>query len=196
MDKPWTVILSFVGVFVAGAVFGGLFTLRFERPVAPAPIAVQETKPAVTQPVVTTPPAAGASAPGAQAGTTTAAAPAPAQPRGIAPALMRQFTQRLSPTPDQTRKIRLFVSRASDDLQRLQREHLQDTTRVTERMYEDVAAILSPEQRTQLEKMRQEMLERVRKEREKRGEIQAKAAPANSARRPNAPEGSNPPAKD
>ena len=28
MDRPWKVILAFVGVFIAGAVFGGFFTLR------------------------------------------------------------------------------------------------------------------------------------------------------------------------
>jgi len=37
-------------------------------------------------------------------------------------------------------------------------------------MYEDVAALLTPEQRAKLEKMRQEMRERVRREKEKRGE--------------------------
>ena len=28
MDKPWKVILAFVGVFIAGSVFGGFFSLR------------------------------------------------------------------------------------------------------------------------------------------------------------------------
>ncbi|MSU51464.1 MAG: hypothetical protein EXS37_20650, partial [Opitutus sp.] len=77
---------------------------------------------------------------------------------------MNQLTKRVSPTPSQREKIRPIVSRASEDTQRLQREHLQDTARVSERMYEDVAALLTPEQRTQLEKMRQEVRERVRKE--------------------------------
>lgn len=30
MNRPWKVIVVFVGVFIAGAVFGGLFALRFQ----------------------------------------------------------------------------------------------------------------------------------------------------------------------
>jgi hypothetical protein len=89
---------------------------------------------------------------------------------------MRQLTQRLSPSPEQQKAIRPIVSRAAEDLQRMQKEHLADTTRTTERMYADVAALLSPAQRTQLEQMRQEMLERVRKVREKRDEAAADGA--------------------
>jgi hypothetical protein len=56
MDVPWKVILAFVGVFIAGAVFGGVFTMgvsarRFangprqslpvERPVQQFPVVPQ-----------------------------------------------------------------------------------------------------------------------------------------------------------
>ena len=155
MDRPWKVISAFVGVFIAGAVFGGFFTLRSVDRVVDAargegtPAKAPATKPAPAAP----------------------AAPAPA--KGIAPQVMRQLTQRLSPTPEQQKAIRPIVSRAAEDLQRMQREHLADTTRTTERMYADVSALLTPAQRTQLEQMRQEMLERVRKVREKRDETPA-----------------------
>ena len=153
MDKPWKVISAFVGVFIAGAVFGGFFTLRsVDRVVDAARGQGTQAK--------------------AQAGKQVpAVAPAPA--KGIAPQVMRQLTQRLSPTPEQQKAIRPIVSRAAEDLQRMQREHLADTTRTTERMYADVSALLTPAQRTQLEQMRQEMLERVRKVREKRDETPA-----------------------
>ena len=186
MDKPWKVISAFVGVFVAGAVFGGVFTLgtstrwwrnelKAHRQADLPPVALRE------QPPARPPGPQGGPAPAGKAtGPTQPAQPAQAQsgqpPQNrIVPAVMTQFTKRLSPTPDQREKIRSIVSRASDDLLRYQREHWQDTTRVTERMYEDVSALLSPEQRVQLEKMRQEMLERVRNAREKqRSESQAK----------------------
>ena len=155
MDRPWKVILAFVGVFIAGAVFGGFFTLRSAARVAE-----------VTRPK-TTPAKAPANKP---------APGAPAAGKGIAPQVMRQLTQRLSPTPEQQKAIRPIVSRAAEDLQRMQKEHLADTTRTTERMYSDVAALLTPAQRTQLEQMRQEMLERVRKVREKRDETPAEGA--------------------
>ena len=134
MDRPWKVILAFVGVFIAGAVFGGVFTARSaDRPAKAAKQAGKE--------------------PGGR----------------IYPQLMRQFTQRLNPTVEQQKAITPIVARAAEDLQRSQRDHLADTTRATERMYEDVAALLTPEQRAKLEKMRQEMRERVRREKEKRG---------------------------
>jgi Spy/CpxP family protein refolding chaperone len=154
MDRPWKAILAFVGVFIAGAVFGGFFTMRSagkwltaarSRP-TPVPVAKSV---AVKSPTGKDAPPAGR----------------------IYPQVMRQFTQRLSPTPEQQKAIRPIVSRAAEDLQRMQRDHLADTTRTSERMYADVAAILTPVQRIKLEQMRQEMLERVRREREKRGEV-------------------------
>ena len=155
MDRPWKVISAFVGVFIAGAVFGGFFTLRsVDRVVDAARGKSNSAKAPATKPAPAAP-----------------AAPAPA--KGIAPQVMRQLTQRLSPTPEQQKAIRPIVSRAAEDLQRMQREHLADTTRTTERMYADVSALLTPAQRTQLEQMRQEMLERVRKVREKRDETPA-----------------------
>ena len=176
MDKPWKVIFAFVGVFIAGAVFGGLFTLRSSAG-RPAPEPVRH----IQEPVVVT--------------TTTKAAPNHQEKDGkirqkelqsvggIAPALMRRFTQRLNPTVEQRKAISVVVGRAAEDLQRAQRDHLMETERLTSRMYEDVSAVLTPEQRIQLEQMKQETLERVRKEKERqRQESQykgaGKAAPA------------------
>ncbi len=155
MDHPWKVISAFVGVFIAGAIFGGFFTMRS----AGRWLVTEKQRPAPVSP------AKSSKSSGAQSGAS--------QGQGrIAPQVMRQLTQRLSPTPEQQKAIRPIVSRAAEDIQRMQREHLADTARTTERMYADVAAILTPEQRTKLEQMRQEMLERVRREREKRGELQ------------------------
>jgi Spy/CpxP family protein refolding chaperone len=150
MDKPWKVVLAFIGVFIAGAVFGGLFTVGTARR---AVVANNPNGPATPSTVVT-PPATKAS-----------------QPPQIAPAIIRQITQRLSLTAEQKEKIRPIVTRAGEDLQRLRRENLQDTTRVMERMYADVSATLTPEQRVELEEMRRKMQERVENERKKRGEL-------------------------
>ena len=155
MDKPWKVISAFVGVFIAGAIFGGVFTMRSSSKW----LAAERGK--------TSPPPAAKPTPTGKQG--TPASPAPAAK--IAPQVMRQLTQRLNPTPEQQKAIRPIVGRAAEDLLRMQREHLADTTRTTERMYSDVAAVLTPEQRTKLEQMREEMLERVRREQEKRGEL-------------------------
>ena len=201
MDKPWKVIFAFLGVFMAGAVFGGLFTLRasakrfaseleLSRANPPASAVLVKESPA---PAVVTAPVAPAQA-AAQPPTKTAPTP---QDRNVI-VVMRQLVQRVSPTSDQQKAMRTIVARATEDLQRLQREHWQDTTRVTERMYEDLGAVLSPEQRTQLEQMRQEMLERVRKAKEKqRLESQTRAAtrssqPPQGNRKAGPPEAANP----
>lgn len=203
MDKPWKVIFAFLGVFMAGAVFGGLFTLRasakrfaseleLSRAANPPPtVVVKESPPAAPVTTPATAPAQATTQPPAKA------TPTP-QDRNVI-VVMRQLIQRVSPTSDQQKAMRVIVARATEDLQRLQREHWQDTTRVTERMYEDLGAVLSPEQRTQLEKMRQEMLERVRNAKEKqRLEAQSRAAarpanpPANPNRKPGPPEAANP----
>lgn len=149
MDQRWKVVLAFIAVFVAGAVFGGVFTLRAagkhfadRNPGSSAP-----AQPQVAAPRPKAPPQA-----------------------GIAPALMRQFTQRLTLTNEQRIKIRPLVGRAAEDLARLRRENLADTTRVMERMYRDVNEWLTHEQRKELGAMRRKMQEKVAEERKKRGD--------------------------
>lgn len=168
MDKPWKVILAFVGVFIAGAVFGGVFTLRSAGK-GPAGGKAKATAPAAAK----------------SGGTTGPAIQSSAVATRVAQQVMRQLQQRLSPTPEQQKAIRPIVSRASEDLQRMQREHFADITRTTERMYADLAPILTPEQRGKLQQMREEMLDRSRRELEKRGEVAAK--PAASPTRPAQP---------
>lgn len=171
-----------MAVFMAGAVFGGLFTLRASNKRLSEWRAVerQMAVPAVVAPApAAAAPKAGANPPAAQ--------PSKAP---IMPALMQQFTKRLKLTTPQRDKMRPIVGRASEDLQRLRQENesdrqrnLADTVRVTERMYEDVAALLTPEQRTELETMRQQMQERTDKERKRRGEISAAIEAAMKAER-------------
>ena len=187
MDKPWKVIFAFVGVFIAGAIFGGLFTLR-----ASAKLFAYEERSQRSQP-----PPTKARPPGQAPQATAKAQPVPAQPpRPISVVLMRQISLRVNPTPEQMKRIRIVCARAADDLMRLYRDSQLDQRRVMDRMYEDAAEVLSPEQRGQLEKLRQEFLEKERRDREKRGELAAKASAARAAGKAGPPEGSNPPAKD
>ncbi|MEX2044511.1 MAG: hypothetical protein WD941_04095 [Opitutus sp.] len=170
MDRPWKVIFAFVAVFMAGAVFGGLFTLRASgKRFATAPFAGGKTR--IEKRAVGAP--SGTSVPGAQAG-------------GIAPAMMRQFAHRLNLTPEQREKISPVLGRAAEDWQRLRRENVEGSTRVNERMYGDVAALLTPGQRVELEIMRKQMRERIRNAREKIG------APSDGARRPGEPSPNGP----
>lgn len=170
MDLPWKVISAFVAVFIAGAVFGGVFTLgssvrRSTEQAASPPAQPLNPLPASTQP---RPKVAGPAAPGAMN---------LARGNAIQPQLMRRFTQQLDLTPEQKKAIEPIVARASDDFQRLRRENLADTARVTDRMYSDVFAMLTADQREELERMRKETLERVQREKQRQAETAAAAAP-------------------
>ncbi len=177
MEKPWKVVIAFLVVFVAGAVFGGVFalgvnarrqsTLVRSSP-TPAPEPVATVNPPTPNPTATVP----------------VPQPVPKKlvlaglPAGaLSPQLIRQFTQRLELTPGQRQRIRPFIDRASEDILRLRQENLADTARVTERMYEDISATLTPAQRTELEKMRVQMQERVRAEQSKRAEQNKRVEP-------------------
>jgi hypothetical protein len=99
----------------------------------------------------------------------------------ITPQLMRQFNRSLNLSADQKEKIQPIVSRAGEDFQRLREENLADVTRVNERMYADVSAVLTMEQRVELQAMRQRFEDRIQAERQKRAE----AAAADAANRAN-----------
>lgn len=159
MDKPWKVVLAFLGVFVAGAVFGGVFALR----AAGKRLAERAPEKTVATPLPSTP----------------SQPKAPGQ-TGVGPTLLRQFTRELSLTNAQREKIRPVVNRAAEDLQRLRkrtiemnRENLENTTIVMERMYEDVAGSLTQDQRRDLDDMRRNWQQKVAEERRRRGEMLA-----------------------
>jgi hypothetical protein len=171
VQSPWKAILAFVAVFIAGAVFGGVFTLRASgRRLADLPPRNDHPVVAPVAPVVTTtttpttPPAKATPSP-VKSG--QPAAPQPIIAAQVGPSVMRQFTQRLNLTAEQRKSIRPIIDRATEDWQRLRKENLENTARVAERMYSDIAEHLSSGQREQLEDMKQKMQERFLQEREK-----------------------------
>ena len=184
MNAPWKVIAAFVGVFIAGAIFGGVFTLRVStgRTAAPVPAgqSLAQLPPSPHRPVV--------------AGPEVKAQPAAAAPKlALTPTLLRQLTQRLNLTPDQREKVRPVVNRASEDFLRLRQENLAANARVTERMYADVSAQLTPAQRSQLETMREEMQQRVQAERKRRADTAAAEAASRASANPDQPSGKRAP---
>jgi hypothetical protein len=158
MEVPWKVILAFVGVFIAGAVFGGVFTIgvsarRFAnlpRQPQPAERPLQQMPP-VAQPKVQV------AGPQVQKSGREVTRGNP-----ITPVLMNQFTRKLSGLTDvQKESLRKTLGRAGEDLLRLRQENFSDVGRVTERMYADVSAVLTMEQRAELETMRRQTEERM-----------------------------------
>ena len=180
MDVPWKVILAFVGIFIAGAVFGGVFTMgvsarRFANtPRVPAAV----ERPIAQFPAVTPPKTevAGPLAP--------KSGPAQLRSNPITPVLMNQFMRKLSGLTDpQKESLRKTLGRAGEDLHRLRQENFSDVARVTERMYADVSAVLTIEQRAELETMRKQMEERLQADGKRRKE----AAAAEAAQRASGP---------
>ena len=177
MDVPWKVILAFVGVFIAGAVFGGVFTVGVSARRSPPPRQPQPADRGIAQFPPVAQPKAQVAGPQAPKGATSTARPNP-----ITPVLMNQFTRRLSGlTPTQKDSLRVILGRAGEDYHRLRQENLSDVARVTERMYADVSGVLTLEQRADLEKMRNQVEEKLRADRQKRAEAAAAAAAERAA---------------
>lgn len=191
MEKPWKVIAAFLGVFVAGAVFGGLFSAGVaKRPAAANPPPQQPTHGHVV-PLL----------PGEhKKGVANAPFPGPGPgpvPRGnqITPELMRKFTRTLKLTPAQREKIQPILGRSGEDFQRLRdedirrrqddnrrrQEHLEDVARVNERMYVDVSNVLTPEQKERLQQIRQDIENKMEADRKKRDQDAADLTAARAA---------------
>jgi len=180
MEKPWKVIAAFIGVFIAGAIFGGVFTLRSSarRHQAPPPVAQLPAPDRGVAPL----PAGGQ--PKSQVSGPQFAGSMPQQARlnAITPQLLNQLNRQLKLSGEQREKVKPIVSRAGEDMHRLRQENFTDVSRVTGRMYADVAAVLTPEQREKLESIRADLEkkfdERIQAERRKRAEAGAAEGPA------------------
>lgn len=149
MEKPWKVIFAFVAVFIAGAVFGGLFTLRASGGRRPSGSFTAFDRQG-----------GGPNGPGGNGW----------QKQGqfqgmgaIGPGMLGQLSRNLKLTDDQKEKIRPVVLKAAEEIQRLSRENIQNTTKIVERMHLDIATWLTPKQRDELEDMKLQMRERVRR---------------------------------
>ena len=178
MDVPWKVILAFVGVFIAGAVFGGVFTIGMSARKGTAPARPQGVERGTVQPQNVPMPKAQVAGPQLlKGGPGTGPRTNP-----ITPLLMGQFSRKLSGlTPAQKDSLRTILGRAGEDYHRLRQENLADVARVTERMYADVSGVLTPEQRGELEKMRKQVEEKFEADRRKRIEAAAAAAAERAA---------------
>lgn len=178
MEKPWKVIVAFVGVFIAGSIFGGLLALRLSKRDLPprfAQVPVNQPQflpPPQGQPQ--TPPAQ--SQPQPQGPRPNALPPQPLFPPNMAvqaPQLMRRYVDRLDLTPEQRERVNPLIVRAANDLRRQQQTNLRETGIIIQHLQEDISKELTPAQRGLLE----EMAERQRKlieQRERQQQEQAR----------------------
>jgi Spy/CpxP family protein refolding chaperone len=143
MNKPWKVVLAFLGVFVAGAVFGGFISLRVSR----------------------------------QFGFGGKEGRHESSMDQFVPMILHRYADRLELTPEQLDKIRPIVQSTGEELRRLRRTNFTETIAVAERMHEQVTAILTTEQRTKFEAMKQELQERWKNERARRNVDRSSGGP-------------------
>lgn len=178
MEKPWKVIAAFVGVFIAGSIFGGLLAMRMNRyDLSPrrneAPkVVVQPAAPTGAATVTANQP------PQIQAATPRPAAPVaqlqlPPSMAAQAPQLMRRYVDRLSLTPEQKERINPLIQRAAADLKWQQQANLRQTGAIIQHLQEDIGKELTPVQRVRLEEMAEKQLQLI-ETREKQQQEQLK----------------------
>jgi Spy/CpxP family protein refolding chaperone len=126
MAKTWQVVLATVAIFVAGLVTGAAFTLGAVRWVARHP----RVNPAQLFPY-----------PQGR----------PGQPAQIGPQLMRSFINQLDLTDEQRGRIQPIVRRTVAQLARERREVQLNSALIIEKMQDEIAELLTPEQRVKFE---------------------------------------------
>ena len=170
MDRPWKVILAFVGVFVAGAVFGGLLALRLARQVSvPPPVA------AVVAPAVTPPTSPAARPP--------AVDPKLPMPQAVQSAqLMRRVTNQIGLAKAQRERVAPIIDRAVQDFWHQQQNYNRENGFLLQRLKQDIGKELTPEQQTKLDDLWLKQLEIFRKRQtEARDQIRTPAPAAPNA---------------
>jgi hypothetical protein len=156
MEKPWKVILAFLGVFVAGAVFGGFFSLGIGRRV------LEMETPAATKPVTTALPQGTSS--GAKVQKEKEKGPGGPAPQAIQTAqLMRRVTSRLDLTAEQKAAVAPIVQRSVQDIWRQQQSLYRESTFIMQRMKTDIAKELTPDQQTKLDELWKNTIDQFRK---------------------------------
>lgn len=162
MQNPWKVILAFVGVFIAGAVFGGLLALRLGR-------AITGNRPGIMAP-----------ARGEKMAGREADGPAAANRPGGPPAvqrvqLMRRLANQLDLSPAQRERIGPIINRALQDFWREQQNFARENVFHLQRLKQDIARELQPEQQKRLDELWQKQTEVLRR-RQSEAQTQRQAA--------------------
>jgi hypothetical protein len=168
MDQPWKVITAFVGVFVAGAVFGGFFAIGMGPkllPSTPAPIA--PVAPTVTTTV--TPAPTPTQAP-KQAPSVARIPPLQVPPALQNPQMLRRYAERLDLTSEQKENITPRIQRATEDFRRLWVGYVRETSIIVQRLQEDIRKELTPDQIAKLDLWEQRQKELLEKSEQKKGE--------------------------
>ena len=86
---------------------------------------------------------------------------------GFGNRMMERMREDLNLTDEQKARLEPIVQRSDEELQTLRRGQLQEVAQIMDRVHAEVAAVLTPDQRTKLEEMRErfrQRAERMRRE--------------------------------
>lgn len=84
-------------------------------------------------------------------------------PDNWGPARLKTLEKQLDLSSEQIERLKPIIRRDVEDLNRLRQQGFQETRRILERMEKDIAAVLTPEQRKEFERLNAEMRERARR---------------------------------
>ncbi|HET7536188.1 MAG TPA: hypothetical protein VFJ90_07025 [Candidatus Didemnitutus sp.] len=76
---------------------------------------------------------------------------------------LKSLKEQLDLTAAQVEQLRPIMKRDTDELRRVRESSMKDTQRIFQRMEQDIAAILTPEQKTKFDDMNREARERMQK---------------------------------
>ena len=127
MVKTWQVVLATVGIFIAGLVTGGATALGVVKWIARHPRVNPAAMPLF--------------------------GPRPGQVQQFGPQLMRSFANQLDLTEDQRARIGPIVKRTVAQLGRERREVQLTSALAIEKVQDEIADILTPDQRTKFEEL-------------------------------------------
>lgn len=162
MAKTWQVVLATVAIFLAGLITGGAFTLGALRWMARHPRVNPAHMFAYAQ------------------ARQQNGAPAP-----IGPQLMRSFVNRLDLTDEQRARIQPIVKRTVVQLARERREVQLTSALLIEKMQDEIAEVLTPEQRAKFEDLISQ--QRARLQQFRQGMLQQGLPPRGAEQPPAAP---------
>jgi hypothetical protein len=195
MDKPWKVVCAFLGVFIAGAVFGGFFSLGIGRKIwemeapPPAKLAVPQPQ-ALAQPTPPQPPK----------GQPTPPLSVPQTVLAAQLQLMRQVANQANLTPAQKALVLPIVQRTLEDFWHQQQNFSREYGYLVQRMRREIAKELTPEQQTRVDNLWSKKLETFRKRQveaqaQARDQAQTQSKPAEGTPAPEAKDQPAPAAK-
>lgn len=98
-------------------------------------------------------------------------------PEQWGPERLRMLARHLDLSPGQMEQLRPVVHRNMSELAELRQDAFRETRRVLERLEQEIAAVLTPEQKVKFKELNEELRERARRQMERRRQERERRGP-------------------